>query len=50
MEATLEKQKRAAGERERELQAKLFSGPDAKEGLAAFMDKRKAEFGAGTTW
>ena len=35
---------------ERELQAKLFSGPDAKEGLAAFMDKRKAEFGAGTTW
>jgi enoyl-CoA hydratase len=35
---------------ERELQAKLFSGPDAKEGLAAFMEKRKPSFGAGTTW
>ncbi|MEO0652155.1 MAG: enoyl-CoA hydratase/isomerase family protein [Planctomycetota bacterium] len=35
---------------ERELQAKLFSGPDAKEGLAAFMDKREPKFGAGTTW
>jgi enoyl-CoA hydratase/carnithine racemase len=35
---------------ERELQAKLFSGPDAKEGLAAFMEKREAKFGSRTTW
>ena len=35
---------------ERELQAKLFSGPDAKEGLAAFMEKREPKFDARTTW
>lgn len=31
---------------ERELQQRLFSGPDAKEGLAAFRGKRPPEFGA----
>lgn len=30
---------------ERELQAKLFASDDAREGLAAFVEKRKAEFG-----
>ncbi|QDU69298.1 enoyl-CoA hydratase/isomerase family protein [Engelhardtia mirabilis] len=35
---------------ERELQAKLFSGPDAKEGLAAFMGKRAPHFEGGTAW
>ncbi|MCK6446505.1 MAG: enoyl-CoA hydratase-related protein [Planctomycetes bacterium] len=29
---------------ERELQAKLFASADAKEGIAAFVEKRKAEF------
>lgn len=29
---------------ERELQAKLFASDDAREGLAAFVEKRKAEF------
>jgi enoyl-CoA hydratase/carnithine racemase len=29
---------------ERELQAKLFASADAKEGIAAFVDKRKARF------
>ncbi len=29
---------------ERELQAKLFASDDAKEGLAAYVEKRKAEF------
>lgn len=29
---------------ERELQAKLFASEDAREGLAAFVEKRKAEF------
>lgn len=29
---------------ERELQQRLFSGPDAKEGLAAFMEKRAPNF------
>ena len=29
---------------ERELQAKLFASEDAKEGLAAYNQKRKAEF------
>ena len=32
---------------ERELQQRLFTGPDAKEGLAAFMEKRKPSFGGG---
>jgi enoyl-CoA hydratase/carnithine racemase len=31
---------------ERELQASLFSSQDAKEGLAAYVDKRPAEFKA----
>ena len=35
---------------ERELQAKLFSGPDAKEGLAAFMAKRAPQFDGGIAW
>ncbi len=30
---------------ERELQQRLFNGPDAKEGLAAFLGKRPAKFG-----
>lgn len=30
---------------ERELQQRLFTGPDAKEGLAAFQEKRKPSFG-----
>ncbi len=29
---------------ERELQAKLFASDDAREGLEAFVEKRKAEF------
>ena len=29
---------------ERELQAKLFSSEDAREGIAAFVEKREAEF------
>ena len=29
---------------ERELQQQLFQSEDAKEGLAAYVDKRKAEF------
>jgi enoyl-CoA hydratase/carnithine racemase len=29
---------------ERELQAKLFASDDAREGLAAFVEKRKAVF------
>ena len=29
---------------ERELQAKLFSSADAKEGIAAFVEKRKPSF------
>ena len=29
---------------ERELQQQLFQGEDAKEGLAAYMEKRKANF------
>jgi enoyl-CoA hydratase len=29
---------------ERELQASLFSSQDAKEGLAAYVEKRPAEF------
>jgi len=32
---------------ERELQQRLFSGPDAKEGLAAFLQKRAPSFGPG---
>lgn len=32
---------------ERELQQRLFSGPDAKEGLAAFLEKRGPSFGQG---
>ncbi|MBI1380761.1 MAG: enoyl-CoA hydratase/isomerase family protein [Planctomycetaceae bacterium] len=32
---------------ERELQQRLFSGPDAKEGLAAFLQKRTPSFGPG---
>lgn len=32
---------------ERELQQRLFSGPDAKEGLAAFLQKRTPSFGTG---
>jgi len=35
---------------ERELQANLFSGPNAKEGMAAFLGKRAPEFGGGTGW
>ncbi len=30
---------------ERELQAELFNGPDAREGLAAYVEKRKPQFG-----
>jgi len=29
---------------ERELQAKLFASDDAREGLSAFVEKRKAQF------
>ena len=29
---------------ERELQAQLFASKDAKEGLAAYVEKRKADF------
>ncbi|MCY3002617.1 MAG: enoyl-CoA hydratase-related protein, partial [Planctomycetota bacterium] len=29
---------------ERELQAKLFASADAKEGIAAYVEKRKAQF------
>jgi enoyl-CoA hydratase/carnithine racemase len=29
---------------ERELQQRLFEGADAKEGLAAYLEKRKPEF------
>ncbi len=30
---------------ERELQAELFAGPDAREGMAAYVQKRRANFG-----
>ena len=30
---------------ERELQQQLFKGPDSKEGMAAFLERRPAQFG-----